>query len=51
MLSRRFKIAALTLGGLVVLAATVDAATGADTPSMLERAACHACAFIHSLIH
>ena len=51
MSKKTFKIAALALGGLIVLAASVDAANGTDSPSVLAQALCSACELIHSLVH
>ena len=54
MSKRHFRIATLVLGGLVVLGVSLDAATGATSPSVLERlgcVACSACAWVGSLVH
>ena len=54
MSTRTFRVATLVLGGLVVLGASLDAATGGNVSrhaiDHLECVACSACAWVHSLV-
>jgi hypothetical protein len=47
---RSFHIAALTLGALVV-GLSAEAAVAGDSPSLLERAACHVCYLVDCLLN
>jgi hypothetical protein len=46
-----FRIAALTLGALVIVGLSAEAAVAGDSPSLLERAACHVCYVIDCLMN
>ena len=47
---RTFRIAALVLGGLVVVGASADAATGGQASAAVGEFVCCACAWVHSLL-
>ena len=55
MSKRAFRVTTLVLGGLVVLGASVDAATGGTVSQQaidhLGCVACSACAWVGSLLH
>jgi len=48
---RPFRIAVFTLGALVVVGLSAEAAVSGDSASLLERAACHVCALIGCLLN
>jgi hypothetical protein len=51
-MSRRpFRIAVLTLGALVIVGLSAEAAVAGDSPSLLERVACHVCYLVDCLMN
>jgi len=46
-----FRIAALTLAALVIVGLSAEAAVAGDSPSLLERAACHVCYLVDCLLN